>query len=502
MTRHTQKQLESHLWESANVLRGSIDSSDYKNYIFGMLFLKRLSDVFEDEYLAVVEREMGQGRSREEAEEIAEDPDEHQFYVPERARWENLRQKTFNIGEEIQKAFYALEDENGSLVGVLTPIDFNDKDRLPDVTLLKLIAHFSKMRLGNAEIPNPDMLGDAYMYLIAKFADDAGKKGGEFFTPRGVVRLVVELLKPQESMYICDPTCGSGSMLLECAQYVKEAGGNPRNLRLFGQEKNLNTWSIAKMNMLLHGRLDAVIERGDTIRDPKLKREGQLMMFSRVLANPPFSLKNWGKEEAESDELNRFAFGIPSASYGDLAFVQHMISTLMLDGMCGVVMPHGVLFRGGKEAQIRQGIIEKDWLEAVIGLPENLFYGTNIPACVLIFNKAKPKARANQVLFIHAVAHYGSGTNQNVLRDEDIKRIVAAFDAWEDEERFASVVDGGEIRENDFNLNIPRYVDTVEPEEPVDMEAAVACYQEAVKARREAEEKLTDHLRRLGMLKD
>ena len=191
-------------------------------------------------------------------------------------------------------------------------------------------------------------------------------------------------------MYICDPTCGSGSMLLECAQYVKEAGGNPRNLRLFGQEKNLNTWSIAKMNMLLHGRLDAVIERGDTIRDPKLKRDGQLMLFSRVLANPPFSLKNWGKEEAQVDELDRFAFGIPSASYGDLAFVQHMISTLMLDGMCGVVMPHGVLFRGGKEAQIRQGIIEKDWLEAVIGLPENLFYGTNIPACILIFNKASP----------------------------------------------------------------------------------------------------------------
>lgn len=211
-----------------------------------MLFLKRLSDVFEDEYLAVVEREIAQGRSREEAEEIAEDPDEHQFYVPERARWEKLRQTTFNIGEEIQKAFYALEDENSSLVGVLTPIDFNDKDRLPDVTLLKLIAHFSKMRLGNTEIPNPDMLGDAYMYLIARFADDAGKKGGEFFTPRGVVWLVVELLKPQEGMYICDPTCGSGSMLLECAQYVKEAGGNPRNLRLFGQEKNLNTWSIAK----------------------------------------------------------------------------------------------------------------------------------------------------------------------------------------------------------------------------------------------------------------
>lgn len=418
MTRHTQKQLESHLWESANVLRGSIDSSDYKNYIFGMLFLKRLSDVFEDEYSAVVERELAEGRSQAEAEEIADDPDEHQFYVPKRARWTILSQKTFNIGEEIQKAFYELEEHpnNPSLVGVLTPIDFNDKERLPDVTLLKLIAHFGKMRLGNAEIPNPDMLGDAYMYLIAKFADDAGKKGGEFFTPRGVVRLVVELLKPQEGMYICDPTCGSGSMLLECAQYVKEHDGNPRNLRLFGQEKNLNTWSIAKMNMLLHGRLDAIIE-------------GELRLYQRVLANPPFSLKNWGKEESEADAFRRFAFGVPPASYGDRAFVQHMIATLMLDGMCGVVMPHCVLFRGGQEARIRQGIIELDWLEAVIGLPENLFYGTNIPACILIFNKAKPKSRAGQVLFIHAVENYGNGTNQNVLRDEDIQRIVVAYDA-------------------------------------------------------------------------
>ncbi len=504
MTKLTQKQLESHLWESANILRGSIDSSDYKNYIFGMLFLKRLSDVFEDEVKTVIEREMAEGRSRTDAEAIAEDPDEHQFFVPERARWKNLSQKTFNIGEEIQKAFYALEEHpnNPALVGVLTPIDFNNKERLPDVTLLRLIAHFGKMRLGNEEIPNPDMLGDAYMYLIAKFADDAGKKGGEFYTPRQVVRLLVELLKPTEGMYICDPTVGSGGMLLECARYVQEHGGNPRNLRLFGQEKNLNTWSIAKMNMLLHGRLDAVIEKGDTIRDPKLKRDGQLMLFNRVLANPPFSLSSWGKEEAEADQSGRFQFGVPPASYGDLAFVQHMIATLMLDGVCGVVMPHGVLFRGGQEAKIRQGIIEKDWLEAVIGLPPNLFYGTGIPAAVLIFNKAKRKDRAGQILFIHAAEGFANGTNQNVLRDEDIARIVNAFDVWENQERYANVVSVDEVRENDYSLNIPRYVDTVEPEEPVDMEAALVRYQEAVQARQSAEAKLAEHLRRLGMLKD
>jgi len=496
----TQQQLQSHLWESANILRGSIDSSDYKNYIFGMLFLKRLSDVFEDEYDAVVKRETAIGTPLDEAREIAEDADEHEFYVPDRARWKNVRARTFNIGEAIATAFYALEEDNASLAGVLTPIDFNDKERLPDVTLLKLIAHFDKLRMGHADIPNPDMLGDAYMYLIAQFADDAGKKGGEFYTPRQVVRLIVELLKPQQGMAICDPTAGSGGMLLECVRYVREHGGDPRNLLLAGQEKNLNTWSICKMNMLLHGLPGARIEKGDTIRDPKLKgRDGGLMLFDRVLANPPFSLKQWGREEAEHDPYHRFGFGVPPASYGDLAFVQHMLATLTLDGMCGVVMPHGVLFRGNKERDIRRGIIDRDWLEAVIGLPPNLFYGTGIPAAVLIFNKAKRAERREQVLFIHAAEDFAAGTNQNVLRDQDIARITGAFDAWADEERYCRIVSVSEIAENDYNLNIPRYVDTVEPEAPIDLAKAITDYQTAVLAREEAEARLNDHLRRLGL---
>jgi type I restriction enzyme M protein len=496
----SQQQLQTHLWESANILRGSIDSSDYKNYIFGMLFLKRLSDVFDDEVQAVIERETASGTPPDEAQEIAEDPDEHQFYVPERARWANIRAKTFNIGEAIYKAFFALEERNSALAGVLTPIDFNNKERLPDVTLLKLIAHFNKVRLGHADIPNPDMLGDAYMYLIAQFADDAGKKGGEFYTPRQVVRLIVELLKPTEGMVICDPTAGSGGMLLESLRYVRESGGNPRNVRLFGQEKNLNTWAICKMNMLLHGLPDAVIARGDTIREPKLiGKDGGLMLFNRVLANPPFSLKQWGREEAEHDAYGRFGFGLPPASYGDLAFVQHMIATLTLDGMCGVVMPHGVLFRGNKERDIRQGILDRDWLEAVIGLPPNLFYGTGIPAAVLIFNKAKRSERRGLVMFIHAAEGFEAGTNQNLLRETDIRAIVNAFDGWADIERYCRVVRVEEIRENDYNLNIPRYVDTVEPEEQVDLAAAIAAYQEAVQAREAAEARLNEHLRRLGL---
>lgn len=501
----TQQQLQAHLWESANILRGSIDSSDYKNYIFGMLFLKRLSDVFDDEYAAVIARELANGRTQAEAEHIAQDADEYQFYVPERARWKHIRAKSSNIGEEIQKAFRALEERNPTLIGVLTPIDFNDKNRLPDVTLMRLIAHFDKVRLGHADIPNPDMLGDAYMYLIAQFADDAGKKGGEFYTPRAVVRLIVELLKPRPGMYICDPTVGSGGMLLESLRYVRERGGNPADLRLFGQEKNLNTWSIAKMNMLLHGLSDqAVIEKGDTLRDPKLKRDGALMLFDRVLANPPFSLKQWGHDDPRitQDEYRRFAFGLPPASYGDLAFVQHMIATLTLDGMCGVVMPHGVLFRGNKERDIRKGIIERDWLEAVIGLPTNLFYGTGIPAAVLIFNKAKASERRGQVIFIHAAEYFTPGANQNTLSEVDIRRIVEAHDGWADVERFARVVRVEQIAENEYNLNIPRYVDTVEPEESVDLNAAIAAYQSAVKAREEAEARLNEHLRRLGFKLD
>ena len=337
------------------------------------------------------------------------------------------------------------------------------------------------------------------MYLIRQFADDAGKKGGEFYTPHGVVQLLVELLKPQEGMTICDPTIGSGGMLLECVRYVKRNDGNPKNLSLFGQEKNLNTWAIAKINMLLHDRLDDRIEKGDTIRDPKLLNDnGELKLFDIVLANPPFSLSRWGKDEAEADgeKWNRFGFGVPSKSYGDLAFVQHMLSTLKIDGRCGVVMPHGVLFRGGKEAKIREGIIERDWLEAVIGLPENLFYGTGIPACILIFNKAKK--HRGEVLFIHAAENYGSGTNQNILLDTHIERIQKAYVAWVDEDRYASVVPIEEIRENDYNLNIPRYVDTVEPEEPVDLDAAIAPYEQARQTRMEAESKLAQHMRRLG----
>ncbi len=488
----TREALERHLWSAADILRGSIDSSDYKNYILGLLFLKRLSDRFEEES-EIVRRDGGD----------PEDRDEHQFFVPKRARWQQIQKVASGIGEELNRASAALEDANPALEGVLAGIDFNDERKLGDTRqrdsiLSRLVQHFSKIVLRNDNLSEPDLLGRAYEYLIERFADDAGKKGGEFYTPHQVVKLMAEILEPQEGMRICDPTCGSGGMLIQCAEYVERHGGNRQNLSLFGQEKNLGTWALCKMNLLLHGLPDARIFKGDTIRDPKILEEnGSLMLFDRVIANPPFSLEEWGREVAEKDPYGRFRFGIPPKSKGDLAFVQHMLAVLNRVGRMAVVMPHGVLSRGGAEAKIREQLIREDLLDTVIGLAPKLFYGTGIPAVILVLDRAKRKERRSKVLFLDSSGDYGEGTSQNYLREVDVRKIANTSLSYQDSD-WSRVVDAAAIAVNGNNLSISRYVDSAEKTEAESVTSALARLSEAETAREKTRHELELWLTKLG----
>ncbi len=484
--------LERHLYSAADRLRQEgLDAATYKDYIFGLLFLKRSSDVFDAEREAIVGRKVEQGMKIEQAQAAyGENPDYYDgFFVPERARWVYLQDRLADAAEPygsvLDKALAALAEANESLEHVLDHIQFmkvqSNKRIVSDDACKDLVRHFSRHRLRNEDFQFSDLLGSAYEFLINMFAESAGKKGGDFYTPRDVIRLMVRILKPAPGLSVYDPTCGSGGMLIISREFVEQSGGDTDNLRLCGQVNDASAWSICKLNMLLHGVPGADIVLEDTLLHPMHREAGELERFDRVIANPPFS-QNYTKSNMEYPERFRWGWCPTSGKKGDLMFAQHMLAVCKPGGMVTTVMPHGVLFRGGAEKEIRKKFLEQDLIEAVIGLPPNLFYGAGIPACILVMrpnltgqspNPGKPEARRGKVLFINADAEFHAGRAQNYLRPEHVEKIVSTFDRYGDIPGYARCVPLEEIagEANDWNLNIRRYVDNSPPPEPHDVRA-------------------------------
>lgn len=490
----TLPQLESFLWKSADILRArGIDSGDYKKYIFGLLFYKRISDVWDEEYQAVMDEY--------KMEDIALAGYNHRFQVPMSCNWKILVDQADNIGQTLNETFEALTNANSpKLDKIFDDLDFANKDRFPNETLQRLINHFSQYNFGNTYISS-DLLGDAYEYLIKQFAADAGKKGGEFYTPREVERVIMGILKPHQKDHIYDPTAGSGGFLLEAYNHLKQKSGEKiaKSLYLYGQEINLSTFAIAKINMFLHGLDSADIRRGDTIANPQfLNSNGNLQTFDIVVSNFPYAIKEWDYELFKTNKYGRLeGYEMPPQKVADYAFILHIIKSMNTNGRAGIVVPHGVLFRSGAEGRIREQILKNDLIEAVIGLPSKLFYGTGIPAAVLILNKNKPENKKGKILVVNAEKDFLQGKNQNTLRQQDINKIIKACDGYSDIDKYARVINLKEIADNGYNLNINQYIDSSEQEVVIDIKEVWEDLRKLEKERESINKKVEGYLKEL-----
>ena len=495
-----QNELRSRLWDAANILRGSaVDRTDWKGYILPLLFFKRICDVWDEETF--------------EASETYGDvepglfPEIHRFQIPEGCHWTNIRETTVNVGTALARSMREIERTNpDTLFRVFGSADWGNREKFTDEILKDLIESFSAISLGNGSVDS-DILGDAYEYLVARFADVTRRnKSGEFYTPRSVVRMMVEILDPHEGESIYDPACGTGGMLLATIEHVKRNGGDPRTFfgKIYGQEKNLTTSSVARMNLVLHGLEDFQIAREDTLRSPTFTdpSTGGLATFDCIIANPPFSLDEWGREIWENDPWGRAKYGLPPDTYGDYAFVQHMVASMAQGGKSrmAVVLPHGALFRKSSEGKIREALLKEDLIEAIIGLAPNLFYGTALAGCVVIFRRKKPAERKNKVLIINASSLFRKGRAQNFLDPENVDQIVEWFRAFEDVEDRAKVVSLDEIKDEGWTLNISRYVLPHVGEDIPPLPEAVAAFKDALTEARAAEDHLSAVLNEGGWL--
>lgn len=494
MGKLTLSTLENWLFGAANILRGPVDQADYKTYIFPLLFFKRICDVFDEEYQNALEES---GGNMEEALFR----ENYHFVIPKGCHWNDVRQQTENVGQALAGAMRCIEKENpATLYEIFGDAQWTNKQLFSDKLLIDLIEHFSEHNLANRNV-EPDLAGQAYEYLIKKFADLSNKKAGEFYTTRPVIRLMTLILQPHDTETVYDPACGTGGMLLEAFNYVRLHGEDYRRLQLYGQEKNLTTSSIARMNVILHGLEDFKIIRGDTLRRPAFFEGDSISRFDCVIANPPFSLKKWGEEVWENDPYGRNFAGMPPASYGDYAWVQHMIKSMAKPhGRMAIVLPQGALFRKGAEGKIRTKLLESDLLEAVIGLGPNLFYGTTLAACVCIFRLSKDKQHKGKVLFIDASGLFKKGKNQNELLPEHVDQIYSWYGANDTRTGISRVATLDDIRSQDFNLNISLYVEPEIVEDTTTVAEALADLKKAAADCEAAENRLKQLLSESGVL--